>query len=476
MDILFISSEVYPFAKTGGLADVIGSLPAELNKNGLNARVMLPLYKNIKDEYAPSLTFHGAFTVKLGWRDCYCGLFSMEYNDVVYYFVDNEQYFYRDSLYGHYDDGERFAYFSKAVLESLKYLDFEPAILHLSDWQTALVPVFLKLNYQGDEYYRDLRTVFTIHNIEYQGKYGLEILKDVLGIDVKDAGLLMLDGNVNYMKGAIVACDKLTTVSPSYAEEIKFPFFSHGLHDIIKENSYKLSGIINGIDYKQFNPYRDKGLYTNYSANSSHKKEANKIALMEELGLEYEEGKPLIGMVGRLAEHKGIPLVIRVFEQMLELGVSFVILGTGDYHFESFFKAKAVEYPDKVAAITGFSASLASKIYAGADVFLMPSISEPCGLAQMIALRYGTIPIVRSTGGLKDSIQPYNPQTGKGNGINFESVNAHDMLDAVYRAIALYNDPTHWKELMKNAFASDCSWKRSASEYIKLYQSIVVTE
>ncbi len=475
MNILFVSSEAYPFAKTGGLADVVGSLPAELNKHEADARVMLPLYKRIKDEYAPSLTFHGAYTIKLSWRDCYCGLFSMEYNEVVYYFIDNEQYFYRDDLYGHYDDGERFAYFSKAALEALRYLDFEPDILHLSDWQTALIPVFLKLQYQADDYYRNLRTVFTIHNIEYQGRYGKEMLKDVLGIGSKDAGLLMMDGDVNYMKGAIVACDRLTTVSPSYAEEIKYPFYAHGLHNIIKENSYKLSGIINGIDYKQFNPYRDKALAVRYSRNSWQKKEDNKLALMEELNMNYEAGKPLIGMVGRLAEHKGIPLVIRVFEQMLELGASFVILGTGDYHFERFFSAKAGQHPEHVAFVSTFSPLMANRIYAGADLFLMPSISEPCGLAQMIALRYGTIPIVRATGGLKDSIQAYNPQTGKGNGINFESVNAHDMLDAVYRAIALYKDEIHRENLIQNAFASDFSWKRSAKEYIKLYNSLVIS-
>lgn len=475
MNILFISSEAYPFAKTGGLADVIGSLPGELNKNDIDARVMLPLYKNIKDEFSQSLTFHGAFTVRLSWRDCYCGLFSLEHNEVVYYFIDNEQYFYRDGLYGHFDDGERFAYFSKAALEALKYLDFEPQVLHLSDWQTALVPVFLKLQYQADEYYRKLSTVFTIHNIEYQGKFGIEILKDVLGIDRKDAGLLMMDGDVNYMKGAIVACDRLTTVSKSYSEEIKYPFFSHGLHSIINENSYKLSGIINGIDYKLFNPWRDKALAVRYSKNSSHKKEDNKIALMEEVSLDYQEGRPLIGMVGRLAEHKGIPLVIRVFEQMLDLGVSFVVLGTGDYHFENFFKDKAREHPGQVAAVTSFSAPLANRIYAGADLFLMPSISEPCGLAQMIAMRYGTIPIVRATGGLKDSVKPYNPETGKGTGINFESVNAHDMLDAIYRAVTLYKDEEAWEKLMKNAFSADFSWKRSALEYIKLYNSLVIT-
>ncbi len=474
MNILFVSTEAVPFAKTGGLGDVVGSLPSELIKKGADVRVMLPLYKSIKDEYAPSMIFHRAYTVDLGWRSCYCGLFSMEYNEVTFYFIDNEQYFYRDGYYGHFDDGERFAYFSKATLESLKYIDFDPDILHCNEWQSALVPVFLKTHYRDNEYYQKLRTVFTIHNIEYQGIYGKEIISDVLGINKKDAGILMMNGDVNYMKGAIVTCDRLTTVSPSYAKEITYPFYSHGLHTIIEENMYKLSGILNGIDYKAYNPYRDKALAVKYSKNSRDKKKINKARLQEELGLDTASDAPLIGMVGRLAEHKGLPLVTAVFDRIMENQVQFVLLGTGQKEFEDFFRNKAAEYKGRVAAITAFSAELASRIYAGADLFLMPSISEPCGLAQMISLRYGTIPVVRATGGLKDSIEPYNPATGKGNGVRFDSINAHDMLDAVKRGLDLYRQPEHWQKLMTNAFNTDCSWKRSAVEYMSLYELITL--
>lgn len=473
MNILFISTEAVPFAKTGGLGDVIGSLPPELTKKGADVRVMLPLYKSIKEEYSPSLVFHKAFTVDLSWRDCYCGLFSMEYNEITFYFIDNEQYFNRESYYGYCDDGERFAYFSKAALESLKYIDFDPQILHCSEWQSALVPVFLKTHYKNIGHYQGLRTVFTIHNIEYQGVFGKDILDDILGIGKENADLLMMDESVNYMKGAIVTSDKLTTVSPSYAEEISYPFFAHGLHSIITDNRYKLSGIINGIDYKLYNPYRDKALPYKYSKNSQDKKRRNKEALQEELDLYSDVDMPIIAMISRLVEHKGLDLITTVFDEIMDDQVQFVLLGTGDHQYEDFFRRKAQQNSKKIAAITAFSPQLASRIYAGADLFLMPSISEPCGLTQMIALRYGTIPIVRATGGLKDTIKPYNPDTGKGNGIRFDSVNAHDMLDAVKRGLEFYRRQEHWGRLMDNAFNTDCSWKKSAIEYIKLYESII---
>jgi len=358
-------------------------------------------------------------------------------------------------------------------LEALKHFDHVPDILHCSEWQSALVPVFLKKHYQHQSEYQKLRTVFTIHNIEYQGVFGNEILEDVLGLNREEAGLLLLDGGVNYMKGALVSCDRLTTVSPSYAEEITYPFYAHGLHSIIKENKYKLSGIINGIDYKMYNPYRDKSLYVKYSKNTPANKKLNKEALKADAGLDTKEDLPLIGMVGRLVEHKGISLVTSVFDQILDSGVQFILLGTGEEHFENFFREKADRYKGRVAVITAFSGEMASRIYAGADFFLMPSISEPCGLAQLIALRYGTIPIVRATGGLKDSIRPYNPKTREGNGLRFDSINAHDMLDAIQRGLELYQEGQHWKSLMKNAFNTDCSWKRSAVEYARLYESML---
>ncbi len=473
MKVLFISSEAVPFAKTGGLGDVIGSLPAELKRQGVETGIIMPLYKSIKKKYGDSLIFHKAYSVPLSWRQCHCGLFSMEHDGITYYFLDNEHYFNRDGYYGHYDDGERFAFFGKAVLETIKYIDFKPDILHLNDWQSALVPVFLKTFYRQNHLFKKLRTVFTIHNIEYQGVYGKEILEDVLGLDEDQSSLLLMNGDVNYMKGAIVACDKLMTVSPSYAEEITYPFFAHGLHSIIEENKYKLSGIINGIDYKLYNPYRDKTIYVKYSRNSPDKKKMNKQPLREELGLDIDTDAPIMAMIGRMVEHKGLPLVTNVFDEIMKYPLQLVLLGTGDNRYERFFLEKAYQYKGKVSAIMEFSAELANKIYAAADIFLMPSISEPCGLSQMIALRYGTVPIVRATGGLKDSILPYNTETGKGNGIRFDTVNAHDMLDAIHRTLELYQKTDHWQKLMSNAFKSDCSWKQSALKYIELYKTLI---
>lgn len=473
MNILFISTEAEPFAKSGGLGDVIGSLPGELNRLGAETRVMLPLYKSIREKYQSKMVFIQEITVMLSWRTQYCGIFRMEQEGVVYYFLDNEQYFSRDAYYGYYDDGERFAYFSKAALEALPALDFTPEILHCSEWQTALVPVYLKTLFRGQSNYDRLRTVFTIHNIEYQGKYDGGILQDLLGLSEADRGILEYDGAINYMKGAVVTCDKLTTVSRSYAEEILYPFYGKGLENIIKENRYKLSGILNGIDTNRYNPYKDTSIPVRYSKNSPYKKKENKIALQNSLGLEQCEELPVLAMIGRLADHKGIDLVISVFDEIMKENLQFVLLGTGDQNYEDFFRFKSLEYPGRMAVSNSFSADLASRIYAGADLFLMPSISEPCGLAQMISLRYGTIPIVRETGGLKDSILPYNLQTGDGNGITFSSVNAQDMMGAIKRAIGLYWDKEKWNQLVSNGMNSDFSWKRSSKEYLRLYKDMV---
>lgn len=473
MNVLFVSTEATPFAKTGGLADVIGSLPKELLKLNMNVCVMLPLYKSIKEVYGSSLIYRSNVYVPLGWRDCYCGVFEMEHDGVNYYFLDNEQYFYRDNYYGYYDDAERFSFYSKAALEVLQHLEFKPDILHCNEWQTALIPVYLKTLYQRIALYDRIRTVFTIHNIEYQGQYGKEILGDVLGLSKFDETILEMDGDLNFMKGAIVTCDRLTTVSPTYAEEIKYSFFAHNLETIIQKNEYKLCGILNGIDRKLYNPARDKDLVAKYSVNTMDKKVRNKVALQEELGLEINETIPLIAMVGRLAEHKGIALVKHAFDDMMKEPMQFVLLGTGEKEYEDFFHSKSYEYNNRMAVITTFSTSLASRIYAGADLFLMPSVSEPCGLSQMIALRYGTVPIVRETGGLKDTVTPFNSETGIGNGVTFYSINAHDMLYAVRRGQALYKDKELWNNLMKNAFLSDFSWKKSTLKYIKLYQELL---
>lgn len=473
MNILFISTEAEPFAKSGGLGDVIGSLPRELTKLGVDARVMLPLYKNIREKYRKNLKFVKDLDVTLSWRKQYCGIFQMEYEGVIFYFLDNEQYFKRDAYYGYYDDGERFAYFSKAALETLPVLDFEPDILHCSEWQTALVPVYLKTLFRGEPSYSRLRTVFTIHNIEYQGKFDPGILHDLLGLSEAHRGILEYGGAVNYMKGAIVTCDRLTTVSRSYAEEIMCSFYGRGLENIIKENSYKLSGILNGIDTNLYNPYRDPFIPVKFSRKSVERKKANKAALQDSLGLAQEEETPIIAMIGRLAEHKGLDLVLSVFDEIMREKIQFVLLGTGESKYERFFQRKAAEYKGRMSVSMAFSAELASKIYAGADLFLMPSISEPCGLAQMISLRYGTIPIVRETGGLKDSIVPYNPETLEGNGVTFASVNAQDMMGAIKRAISLYWGQDHWKTLIANGMSSDFTWKTSSKEYLRLYKSMV---
>lgn len=397
----------------------------------------------------------------------------MQYEGVTFYFIDNEQYFDRDNYYGYFDDGERFAYFNKAVLDTLPYMDFKPDILHCSDWESALVPVYLKTVFEMDERYSHIKTVFTIHNIEYQGRFDGKILTDVLGIPEQYRSILDYKRDVNYMKGAVVTCDKLTTVSPSYAEEITYPFYGRGLESIIKENEYKLCGILNGIDIKLFNPARDKIISSKYSKSTPEKKMINKLALQKELGLKEDENIPMIAMIGRLVAHKGIDLVENIFDELMAEDVQFVILGSGLPKYEQFFEEKAEAYGDRMAMIKGFSAGFANKIYAGADLFLMPSLSEPCGLAQMISARYGTISIVRQTGGLQDSILPYNAVTKMGNGITFISVNAHDMLGAVRRAIELYWDKPNWKILMQNAFRTDFSWKKSSLEYISIYEELL---
>lgn len=472
MKILMISTEAVPFAKSGGLGDVIGSLPSQLNKSGADVRVMLPLYQDIRKKYKGQLNFLCDFSVTLSWRHQYCGLFSMVQDGVVYYFLDNEQYFKRDSYYGYFDDGERFAFYSMAALESLKYLDFEPEILHCHEWQTALVPVYLKTILREREPWNLLKSVFTIHNIEYQGKFDPAIMKDVFGIDWFFSGLLNYHGSINLLKAAIVCCDKLTTVSKTYAGELLHPYFAHGLDPIIRENQYKFSGIINGVDTERYNPQTDPCLAENYTARNLSKKESNKKDLQQQMVLDEDPDAPVIAIITRLASHKGVDLILRVFEEILREGVQFVVLGTGQKSYEYFFEQQAGRHHGKVATAIKFSEELSHKIYAGADFLLMPSEIEPCGISQMIAMRYGTIPIVRETGGLKDSVQAFNPATNVGNGVTFASYNAHDMLDAIRRSVAYYNEKESWNTLVRNAIKTDLSWKRSTKEYMKLYNTM----
>lgn len=474
MKVLMVSTEAEPFAKSGGLGDVVGSLPAELRRQGADIRVIMPLYRNIKEHPPEGLEFQKALMVNLSWRSQYCGVFSLDYQGIPFYFLDNEQYFCRDAYYGYDDDGERFAFFSKAVCDVLPFLDFQPDILHCNEWQTGLVPVYLNNQMQGkNEDYAGMKTVFTIHNIEYQGKFDSGIRGDLLGLGEEYGQILDHDGMVNYMKGAIVTCDRLTTVSRTYSQELKYPFYGKGLEGIIEQEKDKLSGILNGIDVKAYNPAKDHYLAKTYSWRTASKKQINKQWLQQHLGLREEANTPLIAMVGRLVGHKGLDLVTAVFDELMEENVQFVLLGTGDQIYEDYFREKAFVYGDHLSANIQFSAALANQIYAGADLFLMPSISEPCGLSQMISLRYGTIPIVRETGGLADSIHSYEPVSGKGNGITFSSVNAQDMLDAIGRAVDFYHEKEHWDTMVQNAMKADFSWKKSAKEYMKLYQGLL---
>ncbi len=470
MKVLYATSEAIPLIASGGLADVAGALPKAIRNRKIACRVVLPLYQDIKEEHRSKFKYITNFYVDVSWRRQYCGVFEYNYNGVIYYLLDNEYYFKRPGLYGYYDDAERFAFFSRAILEMLRYIDYRPDIIHANDWQTALVSVYYKLFYQYQEGYDNIRNVFTIHNIQYQGKYGVDILEPVLGIPKSQLSLVENDGCVNLMKGAIQVADKVTTVSPSYAEEILTSWYSHGLDSILSANRYKLCGILNGIDTARFDPETDEEIYENFSAADLSGKKANKKALLEELGLS-DDGSPVLSMVTRLVEHKGVDLVRAVFNDIIAEGYKVVILGSGDREYEDFFSAMKGRYPDRVALVLGFIPALAKKIYAASDMFLMPSKSEPCGLAQMISLRYGTIPIVRETGGLRDSI--FDCGSLSGNGFTFKSYNAYDMLDAIRRAKYLYYDKPNWEGLMRYAIGCDNSWKKSAASYVDLYKELV---
>ena len=468
MKVLYAASEALPFIASGGLGDVAGSLPHALRKRLIGCRVVLPMYDTIKQELKDTMKFITHISVPVAWRRQYCGIFEAKHNGVIYYLIDNQYYFKRDTIYGHYDDAERFAFFSRAVLEIIPYIDFKPDIIHCNDWQTALTPVYYSAMYANSPGYENIKTIFTIHNIQYQGVYGKELLEDVLGIPADKASLLEYDGCINFMKGAIECADKVTTVSPSYADEILDPWYSHGLDSILNERRYKLSGILNGIDTVGYDPATDKCIKANFSADDISGKKIDKEELQKEMGLPVKPGVPVIGMVTRLVSHKGLDLVKGILDELLATSeMQLVVLGSGDYEYESYFRWIAEKYPDKVGLRIGFVPELARKIYAGADMFLMPSKSEPCGLSQMVALRYGTVPIVRETGGLRDSITDCGD--GKGNGFTFKSYNAHDMLDAIRRSLTLYYNGD-WNELVLRALNCDFSWGRSANAYIRLYK------
>lgn len=475
MQIVFASAECAPFVKTGGLGDVAGSLPAALVRAGAEVIVMVPKYATIKDEYKAQMEHFSDFYVSLGWRNEYCGLEKLEHDGVTYMFIDNERYFARDYPYGFFDDGERFAFFSKAITESLQHLPagFECDILHCNDWQTALAPVFLREFYQGLPLYDRVKTVFSIHNVAFQGQFSDTVMEDILGVAhiPAAASQLRCDAcSVNYMLGALRYADAITTVSPTYAAEIQTPEFGEGLDGVLRERSYALQGILNGIDVAGFDPATDKRIAANYTVEDRTGKAVCKAKLQEELGLEVRDDRPLMVMVTRLTRQKGMDLVMYALDRILAGGVQVAVLGTGDRDYEDGLRYFQDKYPGTMAARIEFDPALSQRMYAAADMFLMPSKFEPCGLSQIIAMRYGTLPIVRETGGLKDTVQPYNEFTGEGTGFSFRNFNGDEMGDAVFRAARLFWDNRDaWNQLVTQAMSQDFSWTRSADKYLDLY-------
>lgn len=475
MQIVFASAECAPFVKTGGLGDVAGSLPAALVRAGAEVIVMVPKYATIKEEYKAQMEHFADFYVSLGWRNEYCGLEKLEHDGVTYMFVDNERYFARDYPYGFFDDGERFAFFSKAITESLQHLPegFECDILHCNDWQTALAPVFLREFYQGLPLYDRVKTVFSIHNVAFQGQFSDTVMEDILGVAHIPAAATQLRCDacsINYMLGALHYADAITTVSPTYAGEIQTPEFGEGLDGVLRERSYALQGILNGIDVAAFDPATDKRIAANYTVDDRSGKAVCKAKLQEELGLEVRDDRPLMVMVTRLTRQKGMDLVMYALDRILSGGVQVAVLGTGDRDYEDGLRYFQDKYPGTMAARIEFDPALSQRMYAAADMFLMPSKFEPCGLSQIIAMRYGTLPIVRETGGLKDTVQPYNEFTGEGTGFSFTNFNGDEMGDAVFRAARLFWDNREaWNQLVTQAMSQDFSWTRSADKYLDLY-------
>lgn len=470
MNILFVASEAVPYSASGGLAEVAGSLPKSISKKGHNCAVVIPLYKSIKPEHRKYMEFVTNITVDVSWRKQYCGIYTLENNNVTYYFIDNEYYFYRDGLYGFYDDCERFVFFDRAVLEMLKHISFKPDIISCNDWQTALIPVYLQIYYKYQSGYSNIKTTFTIHNIAYQGTYGMSVLGELMSIPENHANILEYDGRINMMKGALETADKIITVSQSYANEILDQWYAYGLDRMLKTKQDKLIGILNGIDMDDYNPEKDQFIAWNFSKDNLSGKEKCKSEMLTELGLTVDDA-PIIGIVSRLVEHKGIDLIRCIFEEIIKLGFKFAVLGSGESIYESFFIEMARRFPDKVSVTTGYVPELARIIYAGSDMILMPSKNEPCGLAQMIAMRYGTPPIVRETGGLRDSVRDNGGIDG--NGFTFKTYNAGDMLDAIRRAKADYDNKERWNDLILRCMNCDFSWNIPADKYIEVFENLL---
>lgn len=475
--VLFATFEAVPFMKTGGLGDVAGSLPQAIRDAGYDIRVMLPKFMTIPEAYKNQMVHVVDFRVNLGWRNLFCGIEKLVYKGITFYFVDNEYYFMRDKAYGYFDDGERIAFFSKAVVESLQYLpDFQCDILHCNDWHTALSPVFLREFYQGLPLYENVKTVFTVHNLKFQGQMSDYVLGDVLGLANIPAAADQLRSDrdsINFMKGALSYSDVLTTVSPTYAQEIKTPFYGENMDDIFRRRENVLYGILNGIDTQEYDPENDKYIQTNFNLEDMSGKAECKAAVQKELGLEISRNTPLVTMIGRLTEQKGMELLQRVIGEMLEHNIQIAVLGTGDKQYEDMLRYYAWKYEGRMSASITFNEPLSHRLYAGADMLLMPSLFEPCGLSQMIAMRYGTMPIVRETGGLRDSVIPYNQYTGEGTGFSFANYNAHEMMFTVFNAADIYtSQPEVWQQLMENAMHQDFSWDRAAKEYCKIYDML----
>ncbi|WP_404329645.1 glycogen synthase GlgA [Mesobacillus maritimus] len=475
MKILFAVSECVPFIKSGGLADVAGALPKELQGLGTDVRVILPKYQLIPDEYKKQMKKIAEFIVPVGWRNQYCGIEELELDGVIYYFIDNEYYFKRSQMYGDFDEGEQFAYFNRAILDSIKEIDFYPDVIHCHDWHTGMVPFLLNEQYREIEGYESIRTVFTIHNLQFQGIFPKGILGELFGLDDRyyHPDLLEFHGNVSFMKAALISADKITTVSPTYMNEIQTAYFGEKLDGVLRNRSTDLLGILNGIDNDLYNPEADAALIKTYGPSDHEARLLNKKELQRQFELPEEEDTPLMVMVTRLTKQKGLELVRGVFHEIMATGVQLLVLGTGDREFEYFFSQMAAQYPNQCRVFIGFDENLAHRVYAGADLFLMPSKFEPCGLSQLIALRYGSIPIVRETGGLNDTVKSFDGETGEGNGFTFTSFNAHDMLFTIDRALSYYKETDSWNKLVESVMQMDFSWARSAKIYQQLYADLV---
>lgn len=474
MKVLLVAAEANPFIKVGGLGDVIGSLPKALHENSVDARVVLPLYSAIdRDKY--NIRFLKYIYISLGWRHLYCGIFETVYKGIKFYFIDNDYYFNRDQIYGQADDGERFAFFSKAALDILPHIDFKPNIINANDWHAALSIVYLDLyKKEAYNYYMDMKSVISIHNIEFQGKFNPYLLGSLFGLGNDYIAPLEFDGDINLLKGAIQLADRVSTVSENYAKEILNPCFSFGLDKILSVEKGKLRGIVNGIDYDKFNPQSDTRIFQKFSLSNINDRIKNKLAFQKEMDLEVDSKIPMVGMVTRLTGQKGLDLLIEGVDHILNMGVQLVILGTGDFFYEDELRRLERSRHDRVRSIIMFSNEVSSKIYSACDIFLMPSKSEPCGLSQLIAMRYGSIPIVNRVGGLRDTVEAFDPTRMTGNGFTFESYNVYDMLDAIKRALDVYKfDENTWKKIMINAMNSDMTWSKSARKYMQMYEELL---